>query len=227
MKKILAMMMAGIMIFAFAACGQEEEEAVLYNETQEDPSTIRMGGYNAPDTPDVPEELKTAVAEATADMNGDVTYEPVAFLESQVVAGMNYRVLCREIRAMAADEKYAILTIYEDLDGSHAVTEMLECTDENLLISDLTGGWAAAGPAVTDEAKAALNKALENLDGADYEPMALVATQVVAGTNYCILCRITPVVPNPQPGYALVHVYEALDGSAEITDTVDFTGIAQ
>ena len=73
------------------------------------------------------------------------------------------------------------------------------------------------------EAQAALEKALEGLVGASYEPVACLGKQVVAGTNYCLLCRITPVVPNAVPHFALVYVYQALDGSAELLQVQDLT----
>ena len=66
-----------------------------------------------------------------------------------------------------------------------------------------------------------LGKALEKLVGANYEPVANLATQVVAGQNRCLLCKISPVVPNPVPHYTLVYVYEDLEGGAEITQTID------
>ena len=78
---------------------------------------------------------------------------------------------------------------------------------------------AQAAPAVS--AQAALEKALEGMVGASYEPVACLGTQVVAGTNYCILCRITPVVPKPTSHFALVYVYRALDGTAKILDVQD------
>ena len=46
--------------------------------------------------------------------------------------------------------------------------------------------------------------------------------QVVSGTNYCLLCEITPVTPNAEATYALVTVYADLNGGAEITATNDF-----
>ena len=52
----------------------------------------------------------------------------------------------------------------------------------------------------------------------DYEPVALLATQVVSGTNYCFLCRGTVTYPDAQPGYYYVYVYEDLSGNAEILD---------
>ena len=85
----------------------------------------------------------------------------------------------------------------------------------------LTGGWAGAAledaVPVPEEARAAFDKAMEKdpLMGAEYTPVALLATQIVAGTNYCILCQVTPVVPDPVPTWALVYIYADLEGNAE------------
>ncbi len=86
----------------------------------------------------------------------------------------------------------------------------------------LMGGWKACeDPTVTEESRAVLDKALEGFVGSKVEPVALLATQVVAGTNYCFLCRVTPVAPNAQSVYRLVYVYHALDGSARILEFQD------
>lgn len=71
------------------------------------------------------------------------------------------------------------------------------------------------------EAKAAFEKALEGLVGCAYEPVALIGSQVVAGTNYVILCRTTPVVPDAETVFSLVTVYEDLNGNAELKDVTD------
>ena len=93
--------------------------------------------------------------------------------------------------------------------------------------SPIAGGWAINEEDVSmeanPEAKAALEKALEGLTGAGYEPIACLGTQVVAGTNYCILCRITPVAPNAASHFGLVYVYQALDGTAKLLDVQDLT----
>ena len=52
--------------------------------------------------------------------------------------------------------------------------------------------------------------------GRVYRPIALLATQVVAGTNYCFLCETTVVAPDAQPSYALVYVFDGLSGEHEI-----------
>ena len=88
----------------------------------------------------------------------------------------------------------------------------------------MLGAWQVCeDPTVTEEAQAVLDKALEGFVGSKVEPAALLATQVVAGTNYCFLCRVTPVVPNAQSAWCLVYVYRALDGSARILEFQDVT----
>lgn len=98
----------------------------------------------------------------------------------------------------------------------------------------MIGGWeiypaqsarlteeAQAEPMMTDEALEAFEKATEQLDGAVYTPVALLATQIVAGTNYCILCQVTPVTPDPVPVWALVYIYADLQGNAEIMNVYE------
>lgn len=88
----------------------------------------------------------------------------------------------------------------------------------------MVGGWSPvvqeAGK-LPEDAQAAFDKAVEQLDGATYTPVALLSTQVVAGTNYCILCQITPVVPDPVPTWALVYIYADLQGKAEIMNVYE------
>ena len=62
----------------------------------------------------------------------------------------------------------------------------------------LAGGWTpSADPAVTDEIKSIVDQALEGLVGVNYTPVAFLGSQVVAGTNYAVLCQATVVVPEP------------------------------
>ena len=83
----------------------------------------------------------------------------------------------------------------------------------------MTGGWSATeSPEITGEVQALMDKAMEGLLGVDYTPVAYLGTQVVAGTNYCILCQARAVYPGAEPYYALVILYEDLNGGAEILD---------
>ena len=77
----------------------------------------------------------------------------------------------------------------------------------------VVGGWTISeDAAITDEARAAFEKAMEGFTGVGYEPVALIGTQVVSGTNYCILCEARVIVPDAAPYYALVYVYADLKG---------------
>ena len=77
----------------------------------------------------------------------------------------------------------------------------------------LLGGWenylheAAELPA---DAQAAFDKA-----AAEFTPVALLSTQLVAGMNYCILCQ------TPEGTWALVYIYADLEGNAEVTNVYE------
>ena len=89
---------------------------------------------------------------------------------------------------------------------------------------EMLGGWKTVESEETtlpEDAAKAFETALNGLVGCTYKPVALLGTQVVSGTNYCILCELTPVVPNPTPSYALVYIYADLQGNAEITNIAE------
>ncbi len=88
----------------------------------------------------------------------------------------------------------------------------------------LLGGWeiveSEAGE-LPEEVQKAFDKALDGLVGALYVPVKLLAQQVVAGMNYCILCQITPVVPDASPTWALVYIYADLEGNATLSNVYE------
>ena len=85
----------------------------------------------------------------------------------------------------------------------------------------IAGGWSDSDSVlITEKETALLDKATEELDGAEYTPVAYLGSQIVAGKNHCILCKITPVVPDPVSTYAIVTLYEDLEGNVEITDVL-------
>ena len=85
------------------------------------------------------------------------------------------------------------------------------------------GGWSnSADPAVTDEQRAVFDKALKGLLGVNYEPVAYLGSQIVAGTNHCFLCQAKAVVPDAEPYYVLIYIYEDLSGDAQIMNIADF-----
>ena len=71
------------------------------------------------------------------------------------------------------------------------------------------------------EAKAAFDKATECLAGATYEPIAYLGKQIVAGTNYSFLCRMTPSYSGCKGKFVVVVIYQNLEGNAEVTNVSD------
>ncbi len=90
--------------------------------------------------------------------------------------------------------------------------------DEDITI---VGGYeTATSPEITDEVQTICEKGLESMLGANYTPIALLATQVVSGTNYRVLLAVTPVVSDETEAtetYSIATFYEDLDGNVEVT----------
>ena len=105
-----------------------------------------------------------------------------------------------------------------------AIALMMALCAAFALAEPLDGGWQnvpCEAAELPEDAQAAFDKALDGLVGAEYTPVALLSRQVVAGMNYCILCQITPVVPDATPTWALVYIYADLQGNAEITNVYE------
>ena len=94
----------------------------------------------------------------------------------------------------------------------------------------MPGGWTIsdlANQTLNEDEQEIFNKASEGYTGNNLTPIAVLATQVVAGTNLAYLCTGTIVVPDAQPEWDIVVVYHDLEDNAEITNvqTIDLTNI--
>ena len=94
--------------------------------------------------------------------------------------------------------------------------------------SRVMGGWSAADDyEVTEEVAEVVQKGLDGLIGVDYEPVALLGTQVVAGTNYAVLCKGQVVAPDAEPFWTILYLYEDLTGNVSILRFQNVTLSAQ
>ena len=226
MNKILSIILCISLIAAcaavFAACGKQNKEKENTGDTESGGEID--GGWTRAGSPVITDDFNKVFDKAVSEFDG-VDYTPVAYLASQVVAGSNHCVLCKATPVVPdAKTTYAIVYVYEDLEGNAEITEIISSSaDAQTAEGDIVGGWAETGsPEMTDDARKALEKACETLTGAEYTPVALLATQIVAGTNYRIVCESRPSVPFPECGYVIVTVYADLKGNAEIIDTMEF-----
>ena len=203
MKKLISVILALTLVISaavvFTACKKQGE------------------GENA----DVNADESKVFKEATEDLTG-ASYEEIAYLGRD---GENYAYLAAGTATIPdASTNYAVVKISEKA-GKAEIAEIIDSNAAVLMDSKepVSGGWAKCkDTAVTDEAKKALEKACETLAGATYNPVALLGTQIVAGTNYMLMCEMTATVPDAKTNYAIVTVYEDLEGKCEIINTVEF-----
>ncbi len=200
MKKMLAILMV-LALTGGCVAGFAEENAMI------------MGGWSVcreEMTVMLPDDCRAVFEQAAPE-----GYILINVLATQVVAGTNYAFLARN------EEGFAIVTVYRDLRGNASVTHIapMDVTDipvlEAPLPAGLVGGWAVwdtGKPPMlpTEEAEIAYENAVFAAERV-LKPIALLATQVVAGMNYKVLAQEEGVL-------YVVTVYQPLTGNAAMID---------
>ena len=236
MKKLLAILLGALLLVSVAACKKTAEPSPApigaeeqTDETTDDVPGMISGGWSCTADPALTDDQKAIFDKALAELVG-VNYVPLACLGTQVVAGINYCFLAQgTVVYPDATPSYKLVYIYADLTGG---AEVMNIADLPIIPNEdgtasvpeemLMGGWSYAEEyEITDELNGLLNKALDGMTSASYTAIAQVGTQVVAGLNHCLVCQVTPVVPDPESHYALVYLYEDLTGGAELTQVID------
>ena len=99
-----------------------------------------------------------------------------------------------------------------------AAEEQPTAEAETLANEPLAGGWTPAENfgELTEERLAVFRKGMETLLGVDYAPLAYLGSQVVAGKNHVFLAKGTAVTRALPVSYALVYLYEDLQGGVKV-----------
>lgn len=227
MKKFLIALLA---VFLLAACSTKKEEPVVTpgEDIVEDTPTEEqnVGGWQINES--LPEMNDAYFDNARKKLVG-VNYSPLFVLGTQPVAGENIQYLCYAT-TVAPDEKptFKIVTLFKNLENDDEC-EILNVSDFNVMNylegegattpEGMMGGWQDNGELpnmLSDDENEIFTKALEGLTGVGYQPVATLATQVVAGTNYAFLAVGTTVTANPVNHLYVVKVYADLQGNAEV-----------
>ena len=202
MKKTLSVCMTAVMALSLLAGGAVQAYA-LSAETVEPVSAVAeenciSGNWKRASDPALTEKVRKVFDKAFDGLEG-VSYTPVALLASRTTGfGTQYRILCKAtVVVPGAQEEYVVVTL------QHSWLSKAEILDigDPLCLTNL------------DYEK--------GLVGVDYVPVTLLSTQTVAGTNYRILCEATTVYPGAEMHYAVVNVYESLEGNANIISVTD------
>ena len=119
MRKLTAVFLALILALGLFPA-QAEQDAEFGGEAAPETGMI-VGGWSAAEDPAITEEISNLFFRALdAWQTGTVTYTPVALLGTQLVAGMNYAVLCKAGETNRGT-KWVILYVYQDLQGNATV----------------------------------------------------------------------------------------------------------
>ena len=114
MKKLIVLLLSFLMMISVAAA--------------EEPLPL-SGGWTPSADPAVTEELKALFEKGTETLTG-VSYIPVAYLGSQVVAGTNHAFLCQAVTAYPGSVEtapaYAMVYLYEDLSGQVSILSIAD-----------------------------------------------------------------------------------------------------
>ncbi len=118
MMILLMALMLGILTLAGAALAEGEATPSDLKPKAEKREPALLGGWTPAEDPTVTEEVKTLLDKATFELLG-VTYKPVAYLGSQVVAGTNHAILCQALVVSPDAQPYFVIVyVYEDLQGN-------------------------------------------------------------------------------------------------------------
>lgn len=164
-----------------------------------------LGGIrliNKPAT-SLPQDLATAIGEINEGLLG-ATYVPLWIIGDQIVNGINYYLVCKEVRATRNKDTSIVVLVINippaNSDGTRDKAQVVKIIEEANLEGDLKTIFYTATQVV----------------GVGYKPLVYVGKQIVNGTIHHFICQATPVYPGSEPYAALVSIYTTLDGNSSI-----------
>ena len=171
------------------------------------------GGYNKPASPEIDETLAAFFKAATGDLSKDATYTPVALLGERENDGQDFMVFsrCTPTRP-GAKTRYSIIEFHTTLIGQSILTDIIDTSIE-AFGTDPTTGWAQnSTPVLAKGEEQIFNEAVKGLTGVKTDPLAILGTRKMRGTDYCFIAEITTVTENPDHAYVLIYASAAEDG---------------
>lgn len=213
MKKLISLLIVTALgASVFTACAGNTAETAAPEETAaaaETQAAEEAFSYEMTD------DLNNLFATAMEGLVG-ANYEPVAYLGVPADNPLGSSFLCKATAVVPdAVPYYAIVTV-QDVGDSVTVEDVQ-------VIDYAASSTAAEASFAADNGEGAMvgaweDAASEDLTGAvtaeGVTPVAVLATQLVSGTNYCCLTR-----NDANDGWNLTYVYQDLQGGAEVTNT--------
>lgn len=168
----------------------------------------QLGGWEIINIPasKLPQELASAVTALNDGSHLGVTFIPLWYLAKQVVNGINYLMICREIRATQNQDSYIVGVVLNvppaNSEGKEpSIVEIIEDAE------------------MPDDVEEIFNTAFEGYCGVSYRPIIYVGKQVVKGINYHFICEATPIYPGAVSYPALVTINQFQDNISIVSIT--------
>ena len=232
MKKLISILLITALGTSFmTACAEAHAPETVQTEPEE---TIIETDEDIPDFSwEMTDDRINLFEAAMEDLDGGPSYTPVVYLGVPSDNPLGSCFLCRTTRALPDAVPYWSIVTVQDV-GSTVTAEDVRLIDyaasstaDTAVLAEsqsglLPGGWEdAVNIEVDDEIINMCVNAFSfiGMDGTlnvdDVTPAAVLATQVVAGTNYCMLIREDHT---GYQGWLLVYIYQDLEGHAEVTN---------
>lgn len=116
MRKIILTTFIILALISLSGCVDNKKPSIEFN----DEDIKNDGGFVDATDGTVTDDLKE-IFDLASSTYTEGRYEPIEFVSSQVVAGMKYRFLCKEVDG--SDELFYV-TILKDLEGNCVITSV-------------------------------------------------------------------------------------------------------
>lgn len=240
MKKWIAILMVLAMTVLLAGCGIKKVGNV--NDDADgggDAGDDITGGWEIVESPaaaELPAEVKTQFDAFMQDYGGEVI--PMAYFGRLMKdGGTSYMLLCK-------DNDVDELQVFVVGDGNNPdladgiiytldIGSYTEDAGAKINTEPQAGVWEIPEDhtkgTLPEDVQAAFDQSSGQAEGFMLTPMAYLGSQVVAGTNYAILCCGETTAEDSVTCAQIVTVYQDLEGKAEITNicTLDLAEFAE
>lgn len=230
MKSFLSMLLCiALIVLCFAGC-----KSVPVNQDNPESTTSTEENFAGSYSIDsavagtLPASAQKAFDEA--EKPDGASYTPLACIGAQVVAGTNFCILASSAPVVPnAQSKLVAIYLYQPINEKATITDIVDFNLINYLedkkvtkeVKELAGGWSIIEGGTFDSMPEAFEKsskeAIKKYTSVRLEPLAILGTQVVAGTNYAVVCK--GALPSGQANFYVAVLYAGVDGTNEIIST--------
>lgn len=133
MRKLFVLLLSFAFLFLFCGCAEENTEnensassalSESKSESTHTESQMLAGGWQTPENTEITKELSEIFSIASQGFTG-ARLVPEKLIGTQVVAGINYKFLCKSYPIeVSAEPKEVTVTVYKDLKGNVKIIDI-------------------------------------------------------------------------------------------------------